>query len=451
MPSGPSPNVARAAESPLAEAEPRAPFDAGAEAREAAALVDETLALALHQPGARAQHRRDLARVLALTSTLLDAARDGESQVLRSAKATRVLALSAQARDARHGAGQLAQGSQRAPTQEDCEDGWGRVASIVGVCRESAQEACRIAQEIQLPRAQKAARNAEVAAKEAQKLLDERNHAYTFHADPGFSFGEGWYLAAAALLARVSIQVEPDMPQTQQALNFLTQAGLSKQVVPYRSRPRANKALPDLVARAFRADPWGAQAALRASFLGTEPLRQEIREWVAERLARARSEKKVLLWVRYGAHHPDRNTDHDELCELCVRAREQGLTPVLIGDALREDGVPVGALDMTLFWKLPLFQGADMRRAQLQLFEYMRQDHGLVGQLGVTTAGMDGPALMGVRTMYLTQAPNVRLGRWVGAVPHYEEVVREGEYLARISQRLSEWAAASNGGGDPAP
>ena len=52
-----------------------------------------------------------------------------------------------------------------------------------------------------------------------------------------------------------------------------------------------------------------------------------------------------------------------------------------------------------------------MRRAQLQFFEHLRRAHGLVGQLGVTTAGMDGPALMGLPTMYLTDAPNVRMRR----------------------------------------
>jgi hypothetical protein len=100
------------------------------------------------------------------------------------------------------------------------------------------------------------------------------------------------------------------------------------------------------------------------------------------------------------------------------------------------------AVDMTLFWQKPIFQGEDMRRAQLQLFEHLRERHALVGQFGVTTAGMDGPALMGLATMYLTDAPNVRLGTWVGAVPGpgYEEVVRSRSYLDRVSAGLRRWA-----------
>jgi hypothetical protein len=96
-------------------------------------------------------------------------------------------------------------------------------------------------------------------------------------------------------------------------------------------------------------------------------------------------------------------------------------------------------VDLTLCWKKPLFQGPDMRRAQLQLFEELRCRHGLVGQIGVTTAGMDGPALMGLPTLYLTQERNVRLGKWVGAVPGYQEVVRAPGYFEVIKTVLHRW------------
>jgi hypothetical protein len=131
-----------------------------------------------------------------------------------------------------------------------------------------------------------------------------------------------------------------------------------------------------------------------------------------------------------------------ELLELARRARDAGLLPVLIGDAVTGEA-PASSVDCTLFWKDPLFQGVDMRRAQLELFEHLRHAHGLVGQLGVTTAGMDGPALMGLPTLYLTDAPNVRLGRWVGAVPEYHEVVRNGSHLEAIGSTLLRWADSS--------
>jgi hypothetical protein len=50
---------------------------------------------------------------------------------------------------------------------------------------------------------------------------------------------------------------------------------------------------------------------------------------------------------------------------------------------------------------------------------------------------------MGLATMYVTDAPNVRMGAWVGAVPGYQEIVRDLGYLERVSRVLSGWARAA--------
>src|ERR1039457_2475326 len=414
--------------------------------RAAAVILADELAQAatLHLPGGRERHRRQLEQAIDLANRVLAAAEetnaDGDARTSASARSTLVKAHATRAQDARHGAGQLSLGAQRAPTCEACDDGWQRVEEIVAVAEASALVAARMAAELDNKSAWKAARAAEAAACDARRIVDERNHAYTFHADPGFSFGEGWYLAAAAVLAGVAIQIEPGKRQTQMAERFLRDAGLGARLVPYRSRPRANKHLPEIIARAFHADPLSAQRKLRAAFLGDTPIPQAVIDWADRRLAGVSAGRTVLLWVRYGVHHPTRNTTYPELVELARRALAANLVPVLVGDAVRHGEVPSGAVDMTLFWKEPMFQGPDMRRAQLQLFEHLKGEHGLVGQLGVTTAGMDGPALMGLATMYLTDAPNVRLGTWVGTVPGYEEVVRGDGHLERISNRLRRWA-----------
>lgn len=417
-------------------------FDAWTLERQAAALLEHTLARssALHLPGRRAQHRAALEQAIRLASDALAAAESG-TETAAAARSTLVRAYAVRAREARHGAGQLSLGAQRAPTRDDCDDGWRRVEEIVGVAEASAVEAKRLALLLDDAATRSAARAAEAAAKDARRLVDERNHAYTFHADPEFSFGEGWYVAAAAVLAGVAIQIEPNKPQTRQVEQFVRDAGLDGLVQSYRSRPRANKHLPEIVARVFRADPEGARRRLRAAFLGDAPISQAVVDWADRRLAAAPG-KTVLLWVRDGNHHSARNTNPAELGELARRAVDAGLVPVLVGDALRGGQAPEGALDWTLFWKHALFQGPDMRRAQLQLFEHLRRAHGLVGQLGVTTAGMDGPALMGLPTMYLTDAPNVRLGTWVGAVPGYQEIVRGDAYLQQVSRTLGRWGRA---------
>lgn len=411
------------------------------ELRETADNLAEVHALrsTLHLPGVRDLRRGMLETIIEEAERFLharDLASDPES--VQGARWLLLCALVVRAEDARYGAGQLARGAQRAPTVEDCEDGWERVTSIVETSEVSSRIAHRLAHDLGHPRARRLANEAEEAARRARTLLVDRNHAYTFHADPHFSFGEGWYVAAAGVLSNISIQIQPHQPQSEQAEYFLGSAGVSSQIVPYRSRPRANKALPDLIARVFRAHPRAAQERLRAAFLDGE-IPGTIRRWTSHALATAPPGKKVLLWLRYGTHHPMRNTVYPELVELCRRAREVGASPIFVGDALQGGDVPPGVTNLALFWREPLFQGLDMRRAQLQFFECLRADHELVGQLGVTTAGMDGPALMGLPTLYLTREPNLRLGRWVGAVPGYQEMVRDERYLERVSATLRIW------------
>ncbi len=370
-----------------------------------------------------------------------------EGPVVSAARVALVKAHAEKAEDACHGAGQLSLSAQRAPTREACDEGWQRVDAIVRVAEASARAAASAAGELD-ERASKpgvvralrrAMERAEAAARNARRIVETRNHAYTFHADSGFSFGEGWYLAAAAVLDGVSVQVEQGKEGTRQAERFLRDAGLEHLLQPYRSRPRAMKHVTAIVGRAFRPDPSWARQRLRAAFLGDEPVPSSVRDWVDARMVGARTGKKVLLWIRDGAHHPARNTRFDELLELSRRVEGAGLVPVLTGDALREGCIPAGAIDLILFWKDPIFRQDDQRRAQLQFFEHLRSAHGVVGQLGVTTAGMDGPALMGLPTTYLTDAPNVRMREWVGAVPGYDEVVRESGYLERVSRTLSSW------------
>lgn len=408
---------------------------------EAASILAEMKARAgaLHLPGARDDHRRLLARVIDRARRAIALA-DGDEKIVAGAGGTLVHALAARAQDARHGAGQLSRSAQRAPTRDACDDGWRRVGAIVDTAQASASEAARVASELDDPRALKAAAMAKAAAIEARRIVDDRNHAYTFHADPSFSFGEGWYLAAAAVLACVDIQIEPEQPQTAQVERFLLDAGLGDRLTPPRSRPRANKQLTDIVARGFRPDPAAAHRRLRTAFLGDAPIAPAIMRWADQALGGAEA-NKVLVWLRYATHHPTRNTTYGELVELTQRALAAGLVPVLVGDAVQGGDVPTGAVDMTLFWKQALFQATDMRRAQLQLFEYMTRAHGLVGQMGVTTAGMDGPALMGLATMYLTDVSNVRMREWVGAVVDYQEVVRVDGYLEQVSATLKRWAA----------
>jgi hypothetical protein len=402
----------------------------------------EDLRVALVETEPRERHRAMLERAIELSQRALAAAGD-EKTILR-ARSTLAKACAARAEDARHGVNQLSLSAQRAPTCEGCEDGWKKAAAIASEAASFARIADDlVAHEPSRSVVVRAAKRANDAARDAQQILDGRNYAFTFHADRGFSFGEGWYIAAAGVLAGVAIQIEPGKPATMQAERFVRDAGLSAKLQPYRARPRAPKQATELVGRAFRADPMGAQRRLRAAFLGDAPIARSVTDWVDRKLAGAPPAKKVLVWVRSGVHHPRRNTTFTEVLDLVRCIESAGLVPVLTGEAASGDLRRQGIVDMTLFRLDPIFQGEDARRAQLQLFEYSKRMHGLVGQLGVTTAGMDGPALMGLSTMYLTDEPNVRMREWVGAVPGYVEIVRETGYLERVTATLAAWSAST--------
>ncbi len=423
---------------------------------EAARSLAEALELVVHLRGreTRERHRSLLEHAIDQAERALAAAGGGTMERARLILAS---AHAARAEDALHGAGQLSLSAQRAPTLDACDEGWRRAERIVGTAEDAARAAEMAAGAMgkdssSVARAARAAaKRADAAARAARKIVDDRNDAYTFHTDHGFSFGEGWYLAAAAVLGGVTIQIEPGMPATAHAERFLRDAGLGDRLRPYRSRPRANKQTPDVVARAFRADPLGAQQKLRAAFLGDASVSTAVRDWIDPRLAKWGDRRKALVWIRDGVHHPGRNTIFSELVELTRRVQQAGFLPILLGDALRHGAVPEGAEDMVLFWKDPVFRCDDSRRAQLQFFEHLRETHDVVGQLGVTTAGMDGPALMGMPTMYLTDAPNVRMGAWVGAVPEYREIVRDSGYLERVSGGLTEWGALRRAREVPSP
>jgi hypothetical protein len=109
-------------------------IDAQTLACAAAGLLAEALAhpAALHLPGARDRHRRQLEQAIDLATRALaaegTAAHAGASV---SARFTLVKAHAARARDARHGVGQLSLSAQRAPTCVACDDGWQRVEAIV--------------------------------------------------------------------------------------------------------------------------------------------------------------------------------------------------------------------------------------------------------------------------------------------------------------------------------
>ena len=119
--------------------------DGGGLTETAVTLLAEATALqgTLHLPGVRDEYRFRLEHVVHLTTRALESA--VESREVALLHWVLVQASGARAEDARYGAGQLSRGSQRAPTLEDCEDGWHRVEEIVCTAEEAALAAAGFA------------------------------------------------------------------------------------------------------------------------------------------------------------------------------------------------------------------------------------------------------------------------------------------------------------------
>src|SRR5262249_4608697 len=147
----------------------------------------------------RERHRRLLEQAIDQAERALATA---EPEAMCRVRSILARAHAARAEDALHGAGQLSLSAQRAPTLDACDEGWRRVERIAVAAEDASHAAGRAAGATasgpsSAARAARAAvGRAAAAARAARKILDERNHAYTFHTDSGFSFGEGWYVAA---------------------------------------------------------------------------------------------------------------------------------------------------------------------------------------------------------------------------------------------------------------
>ena len=133
---------------------------------------------------------------------------------------------------------------------------------------------------------------------------------------------------------------------------------------------------------------------------------------------RADPRKKVLIWIRTKSGPTShRNTSPSLINDLIKAAIKAGVAPILIGDAVpskKITGIQVKNLsecyDMTGFYNWvedippPLKvrkRMFDSMQKQLLFFECLMTGFKIVGQVGVKSGGMDGPALIGLRTIVI--------------------------------------------------
>lgn len=188
----------------------------------------------------------------------------------------------------------------------------------------------------------------------------------------------------------------------------------------------------ELVKRAQSASPHDFQQQLvdrwRGSDQAAAPVEAKLREWLVK--IGMVPGAYALMWVKTGAmsaeksHHFTNRVAWEGLIER-VR-NETARVPVLIGEDLKLTTKP----HLGKFWDHPEFPAelkAEGRMGQLRLFMMLAKsvDYDVVS-VGMRSGAMEGPALVGVPTIYLEEAGNEqaeRMEKWLAALPNFFRVI----------------------------
>ncbi|GAA1588761.1 hypothetical protein GCM10009678_83910 [Actinomadura kijaniata] len=158
-----------------------------------------------------------------------------------------------------------------------------------------------------------------------------------------------------------------------------------------------------------------------------------IAQWVTEKFGQG-DRAYCFVWFRRsgakGGAHQELDTSVVAIRDLIGVLREgrliQNATVVMIGDSGHGLAHPDVDIDLTEYWteQGSPFVGGD-RRAQLALFAYLVERKTNFMNVGMRSGALEGPALLGARTVYLEERYNLQEGRmeqWQGRVPGYTRI-----------------------------
>ena len=189
----------------------------------------------------------------------------------------------------------------------------------------------------------------------------------------------------------------------------------------------------ELVKRAQRATRADFQQKLVDRWRGTDeqaaPIEAKLRTWLTTDMGMPPGQY-ALMWVKSGqmsaekSHHFTNPTAWEGLIKR-VRA-ETARTPVLIGEDIGFKTVPF----LGKFWEHKTFPQElkdEGRMGQLRMFMMLAKsgDYDVIS-VGMRSGAMEGPALIGVPTVYLEEARNEQAGRmekWLAALPNFFRVI----------------------------
>jgi hypothetical protein len=251
----------------------------------------------------------------------------------------------------------------------------------------------------------------------------------TYNAD---SFGEAYHVAAAAILdPTVSWNIKDgDVEGRERARQFFRECGLSR---THEAGGHATKAT-GIVGREFKRRGAGeAQRILRERWLATPDEQAVITDFAKKRVSAIRG-RKILFWNRFrGGYEPRRNTKIELLDQLATLLLKRELAPIVVSSPLQ---VSRDWHDLTDLWTIPGLTGY---RAQMGFILHLQREHAVMGSIGNKSGAMDGPALLGMPTLYFEDPKSdktARMEKWLnGVVPGYER-----QYLNELGTQADEKA-----------
>lgn len=169
--------------------------------------------------------------------------------------------------------------------------------------------------------------------------------------------------------------------------------------------------------------------------------------------------KYLFLWIRLSGKQGGAHTELDASrfgWQQIINALPTDIVPAIIGDKFNTPlTYPRGKLiDLTEFWNdIPFclykhvkFVGAEARRSQFALFDYMQRAGYKLCHLGMRSGVLESVALMGSRVFYMEERGNpqqARIENMAGSMPNFDRLelsqlpTRRGKLIDR--NQKTEW------------
>jgi hypothetical protein len=172
--------------------------------------------------------------------------------------------------------------------------------------------------------------------------------------------------------------------------------------------------------------------------LDEEPLLNFAEKWLSPLRG-----PKILIWNRArNDYEKVRDTSPRLLSQLTQLVRTKGFNPVLFGHPVKN--APRLSCNLTEIWNEP---GIGSHLEQLRFVEHIRRHFDVVGSIGNRSGGMDGPALLGMPTLYLEERDaehQARMFDWTRCMFNYRRVFLDGHEIPDGSTTKQTWLSTSN-------